>query len=49
VGTGIAKVIAGIDLASLDERTAICRIAWRDGRVTADDPVLGQVIPNYAN
>jgi hypothetical protein len=45
VGTGIAKVIAGIDLASLDERTATCRITWSDGRVTADDPVLGASDP----
>jgi predicted nuclease with RNAse H fold len=45
VGTGIAKVIAGIDLASLDERTATCRITWRDGRVIADDPVLGASDP----
>ncbi len=45
MGTGIAKVIAGIDLASLDERTATCRITWSDGRVTADDPVLGASDP----
>jgi len=37
----LLKVIAGIDLASLDERTATCRINWRDGTVQADDPVLG--------
>ncbi|HEV2034080.1 MAG TPA: DUF429 domain-containing protein [Candidatus Dormibacteraeota bacterium] len=46
MGTGIAKVIAGIDLASLDERTATCRITWRDGRVIADDPVLGASDPD---
>ena len=34
-------VIVGIDLASQDERTAICRITWHDGRVQADDPIVG--------
>ncbi len=45
MGTGTPTVIAGIDLASLDERTATCRITWRDGTVQADDPVLGASDP----
>jgi len=41
VTTARRLVIVGIDLASQDERTAICRITLRDGRVQADDPMVG--------